>query len=158
MCWTFQLSFILQSTAVWYLISPSPLTCGHSANFPLWFIPHSAGLCRQAAQLKAAVTQQSTEVWDKRFQGFCSVWFSVWPSCFMALVYGPWPLPGCCALHVVHISCCHIFFFFSTKIPPQMGVFGLSQYRAAGMLASVGEVKGGFTCVSNCTSNIFSHR
>lgn len=138
------LSFILQSTALWYLISPSPLTCVHSANFPLWFIPHSAGLYPQILQLRAAVRQHSKEVLDKRFGGFCSVWFSVWPqpSCFMTHAYGPWPLPSCYALHVVHISAA-TFLFFPTKIPLHLGAFSLSQFQTAGILVSVGELEGG---------------
>ena len=59
-------------------------------------------------------------MFDKRFQGFCLVLFSVrpQPSCFIARVYRPWPLPGCCALCVVKISCCHISsLFFPPKSP-----------------------------------------
>lgn len=117
-------------TTVW---SSSPLTFVCSANFQLWFIPHSAGLYRQGVQ------QSDSRL--KRFQ-----------SAFKAFVlFGFQSDRNVDALWLVFMALdpfqavvLFMLFNIKTKTPVQMGAFGLSQFRAAGMLASVGEEDGEF--------------
>lgn len=115
-------SFILQSTAVWYLISPSLAV--HSTNVLLWFIPHSAGLYQQALQLRAAAWQQNKKV--PRLL-FCLV-VSLTSTLLLcnSQLYRPWPLSGCHAL-LAFISAVATFLFFSQN-PSKARSFGLSQW------------------------------
>lgn len=132
---------------MWYLISPPLPNHVLSANFP-----HLSCAANPQVLLHSVGRQQSKTIQflDKCFQGFC---VCVWPqlSCFKGCVYGPWPHPGCCARHAAHSSCCHMSLkMFFHQIPPQLGAFGLSQFSASGMLASVGVGEGGFVRMCPC--------
>lgn len=154
MCWKFWLSFILQSTAAGYLISPSPLTCVHSANFSSLVYSTECRLIPMSPAAETAVSQ------EERGSRHALSWLLF---DFISNITSSWLLYSQC-LQVLNPSRLIVFlvsaagtfdffvslkefFFISTQIPLQLGVFRASRFKAAGMLVSVVEVEGRPLCI-----------
>lgn len=116
------LSFILQSSALWYLISPSPLTCAQfSKFFHFCFIPHSAGLYRQAS-----AAERVKRFRTRAFKAF--VPFGCQPDLHLAALWlmltgaltpSRMLCSSCCSYQLLPL--CVFFFFFLPKSPPTDG-------------------------------------
>ena len=124
------MSFILQSSALWYLISPSPLTCDQfSKFFHFGFIPHSAGLYRQAS-----AAEREKRFRRRAFKAF--VLFGCQPDLHLAALWlmltgALTPSRMLCSSRCSYQLLPLCFSFFFKQNPPlQMGDFGLSQFRA----------------------------